>query len=522
MTFMDILRKQNNLSVIDKLTENLTNKDVNKMLYSIKQAKKNMQLSLDITLSKNKKKKLIDDIDVYFSSLETAIPIQGDRQLPYAVDVFMNFFNWYKKYINSIEVDKNKEDVNAEDLINELYVVRTKKKIKDDGNKHIEELNKILSIATTRYSNPLLEQEEGKATNQQNAAYLLNSLLVNASEKEEYETSFSALRRRGFFNRPNLRKLVILIRAIKEDKNISEIRIRGRLENQSTVFGLLKKQYGTKQGYEILERVLEENQIFLPSPKEDNDMVFTLLEAYKGKKEIKNSTRRLKRILLSKTIQDDIKFFDNFTQFQRIILYAEEMYTNLQDKIADEISENKTKVDSLFAEYYDMADTKDEEVFSSFTEGNQIDGELDNFKIFYSSMAWLVFKIKDAKLDYSNKLRINARILNKLNLDKNEIYEMYDSVYSHISLSKLTTGLMEEAPTGRVLENIMNANMNKNLELLFEGKHDAALEFFDDYEEQREKLSTWDKKNKNKLSEYLKDKPELAEQLEFELSEEEE
>jgi hypothetical protein len=57
--------------------------------------------------------------------------------------------------------------------------------------------------------------------------------------------------------------------------------------------------------------------------------------------------------------------------------------------------------------------------------------------------------------------------------------------------------------------------MEKNIKLLLDGKHDEALEFFNSHERQQYYLKVWDEKNQNKLSEYLKDKPDLAGQLKF-------
>ena len=64
--------------------------------------------------------------------------------------------------------------------------------------------------------------------------------------------------------------------------------------------------------------------------------------------------------------------------------------------------------------------------------------------------------------------------------------------------------------------------IENKIESLLDGKHDEALEFFDTHERQRRELKVWDEKNQNKLSEYLKDKPELAAQLKFKLPQEEE
>jgi len=64
--------------------------------------------------------------------------------------------------------------------------------------------------------------------------------------------------------------------------------------------------------------------------------------------------------------------------------------------------------------------------------------------------------------------------------------------------------------------------MKNNIQLILDGKHDEALEYFDAHERQRRELKIWDEKNENKLSEYLKDKPELAAQLKFKLPQKEE
>jgi len=64
--------------------------------------------------------------------------------------------------------------------------------------------------------------------------------------------------------------------------------------------------------------------------------------------------------------------------------------------------------------------------------------------------------------------------------------------------------------------------MKNNIQLILDGKHDEALEYFDANERQRRELKVWDEKNENKLSEYLKDKPKLAAQLKFKLPQKEE
>lgn len=64
--------------------------------------------------------------------------------------------------------------------------------------------------------------------------------------------------------------------------------------------------------------------------------------------------------------------------------------------------------------------------------------------------------------------------------------------------------------------------MKNNVQLILDGKHDEALEFFNKNPREQLRLKVWDEKNENKLSEYLKDKPELAAQLKFKLPQEEE
>jgi len=64
--------------------------------------------------------------------------------------------------------------------------------------------------------------------------------------------------------------------------------------------------------------------------------------------------------------------------------------------------------------------------------------------------------------------------------------------------------------------------MVNNIKLLLDGKHDEVVEFFNKNPREQLRLKVWDEKNENKLSEYLKDKPELAAQLKFKLPQEEE
>lgn len=64
--------------------------------------------------------------------------------------------------------------------------------------------------------------------------------------------------------------------------------------------------------------------------------------------------------------------------------------------------------------------------------------------------------------------------------------------------------------------------MKNKIQLILDGKHDEALEYFNANERRRRELKVWDEKNENKLSEYLKDKPELAAQLKFKLPQKEE
>ena len=57
--------------------------------------------------------------------------------------------------------------------------------------------------------------------------------------------------------------------------------------------------------------------------------------------------------------------------------------------------------------------------------------------------------------------------------------------------------------------------MENKIKLLLDGKHDEVVEFFDKNPSEQVRLKIWDEKNQNKLSEYLKDKPDLAGQLKF-------
>lgn len=452
MSFMDILRKENNLSeltVMDKLLEYLSNSDIFEAKRLFNTIEYLLNLGIEITTNKEKKLKLKDDVDIYLSSLSRKIPSLPkrdniDEELAYSVDIFRVFYDWYKKWIKD-----GIDNIGNQRTVLDMFDFTTKKdKIKNEGEKTLEELNKLINTVTTRVKTSLFDVDETMDRNKQNTVIIFESLLTKASEKEEYKTDFSILKDRGFFNRSELRKLAILIKNIKENKNITSVRMKNKLENQSIIFNMLKKTYNTKRGYEVLENIFKKEQLFLPSLKEDVDIIQNLLSSYKGKKKIKEQTRRLKRILLSKTIDDDIKFFENFGQFQRIIFYAEEMYDNMQEELAEETSQSKAKVDSLFAEYYDMSDTKDKDivdnVYDDSFEDNQAAGELENFKIFYSTLAWLVFKIKDNNLDYSNKININNNLLEKINLNKSKIYEMYDEKYKHIRLSELTSGLMDD------------------------------------------------------------------------------
>ena len=57
--------------------------------------------------------------------------------------------------------------------------------------------------------------------------------------------------------------------------------------------------------------------------------------------------------------------------------------------------------------------------------------------------------------------------------------------------------------------------MENKIKLLLDGKHDEVVEFFNKTPREQLRLKVWDEKNQNKLSEYLKDKPDLAGQLKF-------
>ena len=52
--------------------------------------------------------------------------------------------------------------------------------------------------------------------------------------------------------------------------------------------------------------------------------------------------------------------------------------------------------------------------------------------------------------------------------------------------------------------------MKNKIKLLLDGKHDEVVEFFTKNPREQLRLKVWDDKNQNKLSEYLKDKPDLA------------
>ncbi len=62
MTFMDILRKKDNLTVIDKLGENLSNEQNQKFSFLIRQAKKHTNLGLKLNaFSEGEIKKLREE-----------------------------------------------------------------------------------------------------------------------------------------------------------------------------------------------------------------------------------------------------------------------------------------------------------------------------------------------------------------------------------------------------------------------------------------------------------------------------
>ena len=107
MSFMDILRKENNLSeltVMDKLLEYLSNSVIFEAKRLFNTIEYLLNLGIEITTNKEKKLKLKDDVDIYLSSLSRKIPSLPkrdniDEKLAYSVDIFRVFYDWYKKWI---------------------------------------------------------------------------------------------------------------------------------------------------------------------------------------------------------------------------------------------------------------------------------------------------------------------------------------------------------------------------------------------------------------------------------------
>ena len=286
---------------------------------------------------------------------------------------------------------------------------------------------------------------------------ILESMLNKKINNDDYNNDFNELHQRGFVNSKNLRKIGLLLEAFENNKTMNSIPIKGRLAESRMIFTLLNNKYTTthgtknkKMGYEILTEILIEQGLPVKTTFSEKTMMLRAVESFKGIPNIDERTKTLQRVFRTITPKDDLIYFKDMKELQHIIFRAEQSYANMLDgdenKIFAEVVNSYPSWNDDTNQYDDIKHiTNDSELIwddEEDTSVKRILSEVEDFKIYYTSLAWLVFKLKDKKL--SDELKIDQKILDTFNLNKEQIYKMYDSDYGHINLKGLTTELTKK------------------------------------------------------------------------------
>ena len=425
MSFMDILRKEISTSntVLDTLVSYFNNYE---RIETVKLVK-------DISNVLNLAKENMDGAEKSIFNEKIDFPfykkIKVEKQFQYAFEELKKFSNNYKSFIRRHDKASIENDLLPAEWDNLKQQI-----LKLENTSTIEEADKWINGTVER-----LEK--------------FMQLTSSKRNREEYTEDFGILKDRGLFGKNKLRKVAILISAIKRNKLIPPSRVK--LENRNMIFTILKTDYISKgnvvkQGYKILKDILRTENILLPTSN-DNNMLERFLTSYKSSPEIEQNLRRLKEIFRTPDASDDIAYFKDLTTFQNIIYKAEQMYADMDvgyDNF-DDFYANVNTTDELKDFMESEQEKYGEETEEEETEYKEsdldafVDDALD-FKQFYGSLAWLVFTLEKKQLIRRNEIKIDNKLLGILDLTKQELYDTYDKTYGNINLKELTRGVTAE------------------------------------------------------------------------------
>lgn len=449
MSFMDILRKEISTSntVLDTLVSYFNNYE---RIETVKLVK-------DISTVLNLAKQNMDGTEKSIFNEKIDFPfykkIKVEKQFQYAFEELKKFFNSYQTFIrrhNKASIENDLLPAEWDNLKQQILELENTSTIEEADkwiNGTVERLEKFMQLTSSK-RNVFLDNDGDR--NKQSIPFILESMLKKALNREEYTEDFGILKDRGLFGKNKLRKVAILISAIKSNKLIPPSRVK--LENRNMIFTILKTDYISKgnvvkQGYKILKDILRTENILLPTSN-DNNMLERFLTSYKSSPEIEQNLRRLKEIFRTPDASDDIAYFKDLTTFQNIIYKAEQMYAdmdvgydNFDDFYANVNTTDELKdfVESEQEKYGEETEEEETEYKESDLDAF-VDDALD-FKQFYGSLAWLVFTLEENQLIRRNEIKIDNKLLGILDLTKQELYDTYDETYGNINLKELTRGV---------------------------------------------------------------------------------
>ena len=460
MTFMDILRKETpSNTIFDTLIVYFNNSEVIEAKTLVRDISNILKLSKK-NMDNVEKERFNNKIDFPFYNKI----INVDKKFTEALEGLNKFYDNYKQFINAQNKQHekfiNNEEYKPESVLPQEWVYIREELTPKAIEKTLVRLNSFMNL-TSKKRNIYLSNKGSRS--EQSVPFILEEMLKKSLNREEYNEDFSILKSRGLFGKIQLRKISIIISAIEKNKLIPPSRIN--LKDSDVIFKILKSDYKSKsnivnQGYEIFKDILRAENILLPTSDSSN-ILEDFMSSYKSSSEIEEELKKLNDILRTPDYKDDVIYFKDLSTFQNIIFMAERMYDDMQDnsKLRDRDFDKLYSSKDEFKEYMDeqqikYGEKKEEDLisnetkevtmnYSSFME--DVVSEAEDFKRLYGTLAWLVFKLEDEKLLREREIRIDNRLLDRLDLTKVELNSLYDEKFAKMKLSEITRGIKSQS-----------------------------------------------------------------------------
>jgi len=324
MSFMDILRKEEQMTIEEFMKKHLDEND-KRLLDEISSA-------LTLWIENNNR-------------LTSAAPTSSRPPRRFLVEMAENgeYYNFYdmmeiirtmlgildisrtqplsQRVNTAIQLNNNSFDLSEQRDLGRIY-----RFIKTHLNRMTREIVnelKIKFVDEDIAEQPTKKSEEIKAWKE---------FFVGLSENKSIEGPEQILTKLGKFDGKQLTDIIDLILVIKRrgHRGVDDLVFRGM---DPSVSVLLTQSYNGRRGFDILLRYLKDKGLYtLSTIKKPKAIGSDLYDLYAGKERLEGEYRELQRVLDSPNVDDDAAYISDTDDLQKLIILAERKFRDAEKK----------------------------------------------------------------------------------------------------------------------------------------------------------------------------------------------